>query len=108
MTTGLNVAPNLLYQYLKRNPSIQLYFSTSRQKSIFEVPTTIFNYFFFSKTSGDIVMSIGIDSRTCTKSFQQNSEKNPSKTYIIFLRKCNLLKTCTCTFMAIAQRLKLF
>ena len=63
---------------------------------------------FFSKTTGDIDMSIGIDSRTYTRSFQQNSEKNLSKTYIIFLRKCNLLKTGTCTFVAITQKLKLF
>merc|ERR1712240_655654 len=53
-------------------------------------------------------MSIGIDSRTYTRSFQQNSEKNLSKTYIIFLRKCNLLKTGSCTFVAITQKLKLF
>ena len=52
-------------------------------------------------------MNIGIDSRTCTRSFQQNPENNPSKTYIIFLRKCNLLITGTCTFVAITQKLKL-
>ena len=63
---------------------------------------------FFSKTTGDIDMNIGIDSRTCTRSFQQNPENNPSKTYIIFLRKCNLLITGTCTFVAITQKLKLF
>ena len=45
MTTGLNVALTLLYQYLKINLSIQLYFSTYRQKSIFEVPITVFNFF---------------------------------------------------------------
>ena len=108
MSTGLNVALTLLYQYLKKNLSIQLYFSTYRQKSILEIPITVFNIFFFSKTTGDIHMNIGIESRTCTRSFQQNSEKNLSKTYIIFLRKCNLLKTGTCTFVAITQWLKLF
>ena len=45
MTTGLNIALTMLYQYLKRNPSIQIYFSTYWQKQHFQVPITVFTFF---------------------------------------------------------------
>ena len=68
MTTGLNVALTLLHQYLKRNPAIQLYLSTYWQtKKHFKVSITVFDYF-FSKSTGNIDMKIGIDSHTCTRS----------------------------------------
>ena len=35
MTAGLNVALTMLYQYLKINPHIQLYFSTYKQEKYF-------------------------------------------------------------------------
>ena len=67
-TTGLNVALTLLHQYLKRNSAIQLHVSTYWQtKKHFKVPNTVFDYF-FSKSTGNIDMKIGIDSRTCTRS----------------------------------------
>ena len=64
MTTSLNAALTLLHQYLKRNPAIQPYVSTYWQtKKHFTVPITVFDYF-FSKSTGNIDMKIGVDSRT--------------------------------------------
>ena len=66
MTTRLNDALTLLHQYLKRNPAIQLYVSTYWQTKKNILRCQLRFLIFFSKSTGNIDMKIGIDSRACT------------------------------------------
>ena len=106
MTTGLNVALTLLYQYLKKNLSIQLYFSTYRQKSIFEVPITVFNYFFLKNYWWYRYEHWNWQSHMYKELSTKFREKSLQNLHYFF-KKINLLPTGTCTFVAITQKLKL-
>ena len=97
----------LLYKYLKRNLFIQLYFSTYRQKKHFWGANYRFWYFFLKiywwYQYGNWNWSSHTYKELLTK-FREKSFKNLH----YFFRKCNLMMTCTCKFVALTRKLNFF